>query len=229
MTGSPIALLVGLLTGFLGAIPPGPLNVTIMRKASQRELRAALRVSIGGALVDALICGALGMGMGWALDRLLNDRWVRLVLALFLVAYGVKILVVDRKRDAEALASKETVPDSRAGTDDRLGFHLLIGFLHGAANPAVVVNWTLVISFLVSHRLLGTGPGPKGAFALGVGLGVLLWFLLLVELIDRLRDHPAGEWIRKSTFVAALLLIGFGLFFLARSVEEMAGLLTIGP
>lgn len=239
MTTFPIALVVGIATGFFGAIPPGPLNITILRKVSKRRLREALRVAIGGATVDMLICGALGLGLGWVLERLLNDPWVRLVLAVFLLGYGFKVLVLDRRRDAAVAAAAEAlaaavaagtapVTQAPAGTDRPHGLHLLVGFLQGAANPALVVNWTLVIGFLVSHRIVHGGAGPMAGFAIGVGTGVFLWFLVLIELVDRLRDHPAGAWIRGSHVVAGLLLIAFGFFFLWRSAGELSGLFAVG-
>jgi hypothetical protein len=70
----------------------------------------------------------------------------------------------------------------------------------------------------VGHGLLMTGPGPAAGFALGIGVGVFTWFLVLAELVERLRSHPAGDWIRRSTTVAGLLLVAFGLFFTVKTV-----------
>jgi ABC-type nickel/cobalt efflux system permease component RcnA len=82
------------------------------------------------------------------------------------------------------------------------------------------VNWTLIISFLVGHRILPAGLLPAGVFAIGVGVGVFVWFLILTELVERLKSHPAGEWIQKSTFAAGVLLLAFGLYFSWRTVSE---------
>ncbi len=223
MTTFTIALVVGLLAGFFGAIPPGPINVTVIRKSSQGKLRDALRVALGGALIDTLICGLIGLGFGWLLDKVMTIRWVKGILALFLVGYGLKILLVDRKREAvdengAANGSGQVPPLSANGR--KPGFHLpfLVGALQGAANPALFVNWTLLTGFLVGHRLLPTGPGPATGFALGIGVGVFAWFLALAKLVEHLRNHPAGDWIRKSTTVAGLLLVAFGLFFTLKTV-----------
>ena len=40
----PMSLVIGLLAGFFGAIPPGPLNVTCLRKGLQDQRREAYRV-----------------------------------------------------------------------------------------------------------------------------------------------------------------------------------------
>jgi threonine/homoserine/homoserine lactone efflux protein len=215
----PMALLVGFAVGLFGAIPPGPVNVNVIRKASRAETREALRVALGAALVDTVICGFVAMGFGWALEKVVANPWTRLGLALFLLASGLKILVLDRKRDAEKAAR----PGLTAPPKEVSGFRfpLLVGVLQGAANPALFVNWTLLISFLVGHRILPTGLLPAGVFAVGVGLGVFTWFAILVELVERLRAHPSGEWIHKSSFAAGVLLLGFGLWFSWRTVAEL--------
>ncbi len=221
MESLPLTLTVGLLAGFFGAIPPGPLNVSILRKTLHGQRRDAFRVAFGGAAVDALICGVIGLGLGWALERIVTDRWVRGFLALFLVGYGLKILIWDRTREDEAVrlaALNDPVTAETPLPVGRSRFPFLTGLLQGAANPMLVVNWTLLISFLVGHRLFRPDPLSAAAFALGIGLGVFLWFALVIELLSRVSVH-AGEWVRRSTILAGALLILFGIYFTARSVS----------
>ncbi len=217
MTTFPLALVIGFVAGFLGAIPPGPLNINIIRKASHGEMKNAIRVALGGALIDALICALIGLGFGWLLERVMADRFVKAGLALFLVAYGLKILLVDRKKGRVPVAVGPP-----AGTDqapERRWFDLpfLVGLLQGAANPALFVNWTLLTGFLVGHGLLSTGTSPALGFALGIGVGVFVWFLVLAQLFGRLTNDPAGEWAQKVVTIAGFLLVAFGLFFTWRS------------
>jgi threonine/homoserine/homoserine lactone efflux protein len=216
-----LALLVGFLTGFLGAIPPGPLNVTVIRKASNRRRRDAFRVSLGGALIDALICGVVGLGFGWILERLVRSNAVKLGLAVFLIAYGFLILLRDRKHQKPPVLLPEELPaEALAPAPDpkHTRMPVLVGLLQGAANPALLVNWTFLIGFLVSHRLIhATIPSASG-FALGVGVGVFGWFALLIELLEHLHDHPVGEWIRRSTVWAGVLLMIFGAYFAVRTL-----------
>ncbi len=213
-----MALLAGFAVGLFGAIPPGPVNFNVIRKASQNDTREALRVALGAALVDTAICGFVAMGFGWMLERVVTNPWTRLGLALFLFAGGVKILFFDKKRDAE----RNGRPGLTAPPKEASGFRfpLLVGVLQGAANPALFVNWTLIISFLVGHRILPAGLLAAAVFAVGVGVGVFAWFAILVELVERLKKHPAGEWIHNSAFAAGVLLLGFGLYFTWRSVAE---------
>jgi threonine/homoserine/homoserine lactone efflux protein len=218
----PLALVMGFLAGFIGAVPPGPLNVTCLRKSLQGERRDAYRVAFGGAAVDAFICALIGLGLGWILEKVVTNAWVRGILALFLVSYGAKLLLVDARRDADrtdpGTSRLQLTPRPADAPGGSSRFPVLTGLLQGAANPALFVNWTLFISFLVGHRLFVPTAAGAGGFALGVGLGVFSWFALLVELVDRWRSR-AGAWVSRSTIVAGVLLVVFGLYFTWRSFD----------
>jgi threonine/homoserine/homoserine lactone efflux protein len=217
----PLSLVIGFLAGFLGAIPPGPLNVTVLRKSLHGRRREAYRVAAGGSAVDILVCLLIGLGLGWILEKVATNFWVRTALALFLVVYGLKLLLVDRRRDKLALAAGSAEPNGSgepsAPAPGPVGLRFVVtGLLQGAANPALFVNWTIFISFLVGHRLFVPSAASAFGFALGVGVGVFGWFALLIELADRWKAK-AGAWASRSTVFAGVLLVGFGVFFTVRS------------
>ncbi len=214
----PLSLVIGILAGFLGAIPPGPLNVTCLRKGLQGERREAYRVAAGGSAVDIFVCLLIGLGLGWILEKVVTNIWVRAILAIFLVGYGLKLIFVDRRRDEAVFARGFTPapPTTPAAEPGRFRLGVLTGLLQGAANPALFVNWTILISFLVGHRLFVPSPTSALGFALGVGMGVFAWFTVLIELAERWKAK-AGAWASRSTLLAGVLLIGFGVFFTWRS------------
>lgn len=224
MAAFPLALVMGFLAGFLGAIPPGPLGVTCLRKSLQGERRDAYRVAFGGASVDTFICALIGLGLGWILEKVVTNPWVRGTLALFLLGYGAKLLFVDARRDAEksdpGSSRLHFTPRPAEAREGRVRLPILTGLLQGAANPVLFVNWTLFISFLVGHRLFVPTAAGAGGFALGVGLGVFTWFAVLIELVDRWRNR-AGAWVSRSTFAAGALLVVFGLYFTWRSFNAI--------
>ncbi len=222
MQSPPLTLLIGALAGFFGAIPPGPLNISILRKTLHGHREGAFRVAVGGAAIDALICGIIGLGLGWVLAEVATNRWVRGFLALFLLGYGLKILVWDLRREEEAerfaaLADNQVSGETPVPWRGTSRFPLLTGILQGAANPALVVNWTLLIGFLVGHRLLVPSPLSAVAFAVGVGIGVFAWFALVIQLLSAF-SGKAGAWVKRSTALAGVLLVLFGVFFTIRSV-----------
>lgn len=206
-----LSALVGVATGFVVCIPPGPINITILRAGSLGRLRLALLVAAGGALADAAISLAAATGVRYLVASVLDNLWVRFGFSVFLVAYGVWILTRDRLG--------RSAPPSADDPPPRDGVHgpLAIGFLQGVSNPALVGNWMGVVAFLAAHGFLGTTTAELAALAAGVGVGGFLWYGLVVWAVHALRDHPVGAWMRQSVVLAGVLLIAFGLYFSART------------
>ncbi|MBK9064732.1 MAG: hypothetical protein IPL89_16305 [Acidobacteria bacterium] len=50
---------LGLACGFVGAIPPGPIGITCLRRSLLGERRQAYHVALGGASVDLLTCALM--------------------------------------------------------------------------------------------------------------------------------------------------------------------------
>lgn len=205
-----LSALVGVATGFVVCVPPGPINITILRAGSLGRLRLALLVAVGGALADAAISLVAATGVRYLVASVLDSPWVRFGFSVFLVGYGVWILTRDRLRRSAPSAGD---PPPRDGVHGPLA----IGFLQGVSNPALVGNWMGVVAFLSAHGFLGTTTAELAALAAGVGVGGFLWYGLVVWAVHALRDHPIGAWMRRSVVLAGVLLIAFGLYFGART------------
>ncbi len=206
-----LSALVGVATGFVVCIPPGPINITILRAASLGKLRLGLLVAAGGALADAAISLVAATGVRYLVAGVLDNVRVRFGFAALLIGYGVWILAKDGRRRAEPPASHD--PPVREGVHGPLA----IGFLQGVSNPALVGNWMGVLAFLSAQGFLGETTASLAALGAGVGVGGFLWYALVVWAVHALRDHPIGAWMRQSVVLAGVLLIAFGLYFIART------------
>lgn len=206
--------LIGVATGFVVCVPPGPINITILRAASLGRLRMALLVAVGGALADAAISMAAASGVRYLVASVLDNSWVRFGFSIFLIGYGLGILTMDRLRRGRPPGDPPPASDGVHGP-------LAIGFLQGISNPALVGNWMGVVAFLSAQGLLGATSAELAALAVGVGVGGFLWYGLLVWATHALRDHPIGAWLRQSVVFAGVLLIAFGVYFSARTWVEM--------
>ncbi len=51
-----ISLLIGIAVGFVLAIPPGPVGVSVIRIALNNDKRGGILISIGASLMDVLYC-----------------------------------------------------------------------------------------------------------------------------------------------------------------------------
>lgn len=210
-----LALIVGALTGYLGAVPPGPVNISVIRRVLRNQARAGMRIGAGGAAVDAFLCVVVGLGIGW-FGAFLSQPLVRLALALFLGAYGLKIAWFDRRRRVAVDALATTPAPSQTKTVD-----VSLGALLGAANPAVILNWSIMIGILVAHGVIQSSVAGTLGFATGVGLGCFAWFCSLIWIFRRFAGSPLVRWWDRSSALAGGVLVLLGAYFTFETLRQM--------
>jgi threonine/homoserine/homoserine lactone efflux protein len=205
------SMMVGSAVGFFGAVPPGPVGLTVVQHATRGNRGVAIRVGLGGATVDCAICMALALGASHVLSTLTAHAAVRAVMSAFYVALGIVVLVRE-------LRGARSDPDPRVSRalGGASGRCYARGVLSGALNPTLVANWSLAMATLLATGVLAPGAGAGAAFAVGVGGGVFSWFALLARIVGRARSPSHGAWVRVGTLVAALALVVTGCLGAAR-------------
>jgi threonine/homoserine/homoserine lactone efflux protein len=194
------ALLLGLVAGFLGAVPPGPVGVAVARHAADGQLRRAVAVGLGASLVDTALSGAIALGAGPLLARFTESFAVRLFLAAAYGALGLMLL-------AESLFKKEKASQRPAP----LGF--AGGVARGVVNPTLAANWTMLVAGLTATGLYAPSPAGGVAFGLGVGIGVASYFTLLARAVASAPGGRVAPWLRAVgglTGVGLVAAAGFG-------------------
>src|SRR5687768_12775225 len=114
-----LALLRGLVVGFVGGIPVGPVNAAVIDTAMRKCVRRALAIGAGGAFVDFLYSQVAIMGLGSLLSGAPS-------LATAFLGVGGVILVVLGVKTTAARPLDDVAPPPRANTGA-----LLASFGHG--------------------------------------------------------------------------------------------------
>ena len=203
---------IGLITGFIGAIPPGPVGIAVMQRAAEGDRRAALRIGLGGAALDTLICACIAFGAGPFLATLASNSTVRIALSAICAAVGVFIiveaLVRPHRHRRRLLASASAKASGAAALKPKPApTQFLDGVLRAAANPSSFLSWLLVVAALTGSGILKSGPLDGASFALGIGLGVFGWFALVAHIVDRARGPSLTPWVRVISMLAGAALV----------------------
>jgi threonine/homoserine/homoserine lactone efflux protein len=188
VTLEPKALLLAVGLGFglafVGSIPmTGPLALLVLDRIIAAQRRAALWIALAGALVEGVIAAVVATLLPLVL-RHSEAIILRARLSGALVIFAVGMTLALRP---ELLTNIKT---------DRKRQSFLAGFLTTALNPTLLATWTVTVTALHANGLL-QGDGALGpVFGLGVALGALGWFVLLLLLarksrISRLEKHRA--------------------------------------
>jgi L-lysine exporter family protein LysE/ArgO len=199
-----LALLRGLVVGFVGGIPVGPVNAAVIDTAMRKCVRRALAIGVGGAFVDFLYSQIAVMG----LSSLLSGQPS---LATAFLGIGGIVLVVLGVKTTAAPPIDDVSPPPPADKGALLS-SFLSGVLLTVANPACLVSWVLLAGTVLQ------GLGRFEVFVAGIGIfaGTSVWFALIAWLAakGRVKLGPRAAWVTRT--VGAFLVV-YGVFLVGKA------------
>jgi len=189
-----IPLVIGLATGFILALPPGPLAVAVMRKGLEGHFRAGLQVALGAVVMDCLYAliatFASSRMVVWITGLVAASAWFllsfQIVCIIILIALGIRY-VKHRHTTAESFEKREKAQEMRA---EQMGYSspFLLGIIIALTNlaiPTLIPSLVGVVGFLHSNKLLTPKATSHIFFSLGFGFGTGVWFTILLQIIHR--------------------------------------------
>jgi threonine/homoserine/homoserine lactone efflux protein len=213
------ALLVGLVVGFVLAIPPGPIAMACVQQGLAGQARAGLALVLGASAMDivyALLAAFASSALVEALWGLvLHHAWALLAFQggciVVLVVLGLRYCRSTTPGDA-ARARPEAQDRPRGDASPYL--HGVLIALTNLANPLFLPSLNFVMSLVQVRGWVGHAGGDHVMYALGFGGGGALWFVLLLRTLTHLRAQVS------PTVIPMLYRVAGGVFLLC------AGMLT---
>jgi len=200
-----LALLRGVMLGFVGGIPVGPVNAAVIDTALRKCVRRAFCIGVGAAFVDFLYSQIAAMGLLRVLARYPDLQTAFLLIGgVILVVFG--LLTVQKPPIAPE-------PPAPAGLQrGALVWSFLTGVAITIMNPANFVSWFL----LAGTVLAGLTSGECFVAGIGIFAGTSVWFLLLSGLAakGRVKLGHRAAWITRT--VGALLVV-YGVFLVGKA------------
>jgi L-lysine exporter family protein LysE/ArgO len=198
-----LALLRGVVVGFVGGIPVGPVNAAVIDTAMRKCVRRALAIGAGGAFVDFLYSQLAVMGLASLLAGAPG------LATAFLGIGGVVLVVLGVKTTATPLVEAAPPPPA---TKTALLSSFVTGVLITVTNPAALVSWVL----LAGTVLHGLDRLESLVAGVGIFVGTTVWFALITWLAakGRVKLGPRAVWLTRA--VGALLIV-YGVFLVGKA------------
>jgi threonine/homoserine/homoserine lactone efflux protein len=192
-----IPLLLAFSFSFVGSIPPGILNLTVVQLGLEHRLKYAYRFAVAAALIEYPYAWAAVKFEKALTSSVFSDR---------LQLVGSVILLMVGAYNAFVSQGKGAAPDaSRRGRGFRRG--LLLGIM----NPMALPFWLAVTAYLNGFTWFSlTTQIEIHSYLAGVALGA---FALLIS-VAHLAKY-ASRFFTQSTFVKVLpgcLMLALGLY-----------------
>src|SRR5260221_2500803 len=141
-----LALLVGLILGFVGSMPiAGPTSVIVLKNTLEKGNREGLDIAAGAGVAEAIYAFFAFWGLTTALvhfPEMVNAA--RIVGAALIIVVGVYLVLqrTNARRRRQAAGS------------DAQGHRWPRGFASAILNPTLLVTWTTVVTALHAMSLL---------------------------------------------------------------------------
>lgn len=198
----------GFGAGFLIAAQVGPIWLLCFRNGIRYGFPAAFGIGLGAAVIDTVYCVLGALGAAVLLSSHSTQRVISIVGALIISWIGIRTIIAHRKSTETALEEA----DSRK--TPTFGSALRLSLLATASNPLTIISWVALLS--AASTFISSTAG-KVAFAFGVGLGSLLFFLTLSTLASFLGRRLSNIWVRRIDQVSAYLFLLFALALVFRA------------
>ena len=201
---NPLIIPVGLIIGILVSAPVGPVNVLCIQRAIERGFWGGVAAGLGAVLGDGLIALFAALGVG-AISGAVKDyrTIIQIVGGLALAGFGLKLFLAGPKVEMlnPQLADKATLKDF--AWDIPQTFFLTI------TNPGAVLGLFAIFGGVSTFVEVNSHIDALTMVAVIMG-GSLGWWVLLSNLIGRIRHKIDGSRFGHINRIAGLLLIVFG-------------------
>ena len=206
-------IIAAFIMGFLAAIPAGPVQIEVARRAINGHLRSSLMVILGAFTVDVMY----GVIAFFGIAPFLQKQWV---MAVFWLVGGIFLITMAYVIIKHSSKAHEVNPHAKHLTAKRWGF--IGGLTLSAANPMLIIWWLMGQRLfmdigLIDHFTLYVAI----AFLAAAGLGLASYLTLLSLLLCwTKRFIPANKmrWINLSFGIILLLLAAYFIFKSVRVV-----------
>lgn len=209
------AITQGLLWGFCTAALIGPVNFMAVRRGILGGFQQTLSVGAGAAFVDAacaylVFTGLIQFGYYGAWKIIL---WGIGIILILYIAYATLMEIGDNPEMTRSVKVKSQL----------LIFEqpAVVGFLLAASNPFTLIYWIGVVGTLNLSGSIDFSGRAATSFFSAVLVGEMVWFLILGIGVHYSRNLFNQKWLRRISWSAAVLIIGYGLFMAAKILSNL--------
>ena len=207
----PGLLLSGIALGVSIAAPLGPVNVAMIQRGLAQGFGGAFLLGVGSTAADLIYILLAYAGA----DPLAHLSWARLL--LFLAGAAVMGWLGFGALQSALRPASDAAPAAPAAVN-RGAF--VSGFLITIVNPMTIAFWLGILSASLAAR----ARAPllvEGLYIASLALGCLLWCFGLAVALHYGRRVARGAGMKMISFAAGVALLGFGVRFLFKAIQEI--------
>jgi threonine/homoserine/homoserine lactone efflux protein len=197
-----LTFFLGLFANFIGYIPPGNINLTLVQITINRGLKQAVMFITSFSCVEFFFTYFIMHAAKWLSKQVRLDTVIDWVMVVLFGGLGI-ITWMHRTKTPKA---------NYSGTES-IQYGILLGFL----NPMQIPFWMITGTYLITHEWILTGRLALVIFSLGSAAGAFLALFLYSRFAKYIQTKFALSTRLINTGIA-LLFFSFSLYHIAKQV-----------
>jgi threonine/homoserine/homoserine lactone efflux protein len=198
-----LTFFIGLIANFIGYIPPGNINLSLMRLTINRGMKQALQFITAFSCVEFFFTYFIMHAARWLSAEVKLDVVIDWVMVVLFSVLGT-ITWIHRKKP----------PETKSGSEgDSFKYGILLGFL----NPMQIPFWMITGTYLITHEWIESGRLALVIFSIGSAGGAFLCLFLYAEFARIIQSKFALSTRFINTGIA-LLFFAFAAYHVVKQV-----------
>ncbi len=196
---------LGLMIGFIAAIPLGPVNVVVISQTLKRDFLHGFLAGLTAALLDFGYCLVALVGF-FQIKFSVGSK----ALSVLKLLAGLILLYISYRlfRTARTFTVNRNSAKGLASTHRPIVSVIALY----VSNPTIYAFWFAIVGTVTAHNLVRHDGWRAVVFAAACGAGSIIWYLTLVRYLSRRQSRIRTESVQKIFTVMAVILIGFAVF-----------------
>ena len=193
---------LGLLVNFIGYVPPGNINITLVQIAINRGYKQAIYFISAFSSIEFFFTFAIIHAANWLSGQL---KLTNIIDWVMIILFGALALItwLNRKKPPKPDYSKY----------DSIKYGIVLGFV----NPMQIPFWMISGTYLITHGWILTGMLPLIVFSLGSAFGAFSCLWVYAKSASYLQSKFEVSTQIINTCIAALFC-SFALYHLIKQL-----------
>ena len=194
---------VALVLSFLGAIPPGSINMTTLKYSLLHHKSIAIYFALTVTFVECLYASVVVNFQTYFLTNLFFDFYFKIISGILLIIMGIAGIIFHKKKNYEIDKENE---------QEREEYSILRsikkGLFLGITNPLIIPYWLAITISLESHGVIQFYENNWIFYIIGIGTGNFLCLLAIVLISQPFVKIFKNKQLLHRIYSISLLLIG---------------------
>jgi len=190
------SLVVGFVFSFLGSIPPGTINLSVLQLGLKNQMLGVLFFSLAAVAVEFVYASLAVEFQLFLIENTSLTENLQIISALAMIALGV--IHLSNKPRGQPIEFKQGRTNFRNGV------------IISAVNPLAIPFWVAVTAYLQNQGLLVLGSASNfWSYIVGICLGTLMLLVFVGQMAQKFQNFQNNLVVNK---LPGVIFLGLGLY-----------------